>query len=937
MPSFVLHCTLALGLLLTGSSTGFASPVTSPVVQNFPERFGIGGGAGGGRTPTVITMGEDDPGIIMETMVIRGGSVAFPERPTLFVTISEPNDFGDNRYGMVELAVDGKLEIKIPVGSKAGSINILEETHRFTSATTFTVEDGVVHFDEPLRYESGCRLTVHVKGSDKRPMRRIRGMYLIRGARPSLRRWDEETSSGYFGGLARRGKTQVYGPLVPSDRGWIVMECEGHATLQKLLPETFLPWGGDVELTLVMEPEAIVKLSPQVPEGRPVGNATMHLDFSHYPELGLSVPVPASGEAVQVSQLGIGTYHTLVNGKGLLPSVDVLEIKNAGSLANKKEIYLNAGLGVRGRVLSSDGSPIPDADVWIRPVTDRVWANPSEPGWPVFGGRFNPDCEWDGETDNHGSFYLSGFQRAKSFEVLVKAPPAGASIPEGLSKLKRRKYLRKHTSWMQVNNVAPDLQAIEIHVLPLAGGVHGDVVDSNGESISGYKVRAYADCDGPVLEELIASQEFDSRRLGPEIKPAKGKAGFHFPNLGAGKWAIHVSKQGHVSQVLRGVESGSKTLMVVMPKYGSLTGSIAIQEGTEDPACRLTIIDASGESVGYTIKQKFTIKDLAPGSYTVIPHVVDVGIGAPQVFQVRAAETCKMPRFDLLANGTVSGQLSAPLQSLPIKISLQPASSDGKRSRTKRPGWVITPSDKGSFTFRNILPGSYWLSDKYLDAEQPDARLGTGYRYLIEVSPDQKVEVRYGPQEADLEMHGTIEMDGAPFANNWLQLKHMQTGETFSAPTDSDGRYRIWAPAAGPYSLYACDGVIERSVRNSYLLATDWNVPGEPTQVDWVVPTATVRIEWVDQKGQPIRWVQIPKPAKAHWYPEHGESSFGRKAVIAQGGLISHLLPGTTYRIGLEANSLFGDLFEAREIPFQVPSDGSVPTIQVECVPFAVE
>ncbi len=939
MRLFFFRLCFTLLVLLTGMASGEASPLVLSTVQRFGGRIGLGGGVGGAPKPQTVTLRRKSPGIVIETTVEYIGQVPVAARPRVFATVTEPNGFGDTQYGTTKVKGDGSFSIKVPLESQSGNIQIAGEGFRFVGSTEFTVKDGQVRFAAPLQIEAACRLTVHVQVPEGTPAKSIKGQFLKRRFRPCLGELWKRPTSAKARATRKTGETQVYGPLLPMDNGWIVVDCEGYATAQKRIPEQLLQWGSDAEITITLEPEFPVALEVQLPDGVSAEGAILFVAHQEYAQMGRKVPLPAAGELVHVPGLSAGSYYTLVEGQGLLPSDGVLELGDDSQASDGRSLRINPGLGVVGRVLSTGGAPVAGAKVWIRPVTDKVEAMLVEDAWRVDDGGFNPNCEWTGKTDSLGRFDLTGFERAKSFEVLVKAPPANDSIPEGLSKIKKRRYRRDNISWSNVSGVAPGLAPIEIRLDQNAEGVLANVVNDQGQLLLGCKVRAYADCDGPLLEDQLASQSFDPDLLGPVLKASEGsvKGRFQFPTIKGGKWTLLVSKSGFADQVVRAVGPGSEALDIVLTRLGSISGSIADMDDWDGTGAELFLVDRDGQATNHPVTKDFVVEDIIPGSYTAVLNVPDIGMGSPQTIEIRPAETYPLPQLKLLPNGSIRGQMSSSLLSLPLEIRLFADSVDPVLFQVGLPRRGVKPDDAGAFSLTDVFPGNYWLGALYHDSEQPKARLGTGYYERVEVLPGEEIQVDYGPVAPDLDMQGSVRIDEGPLANGWICLEALSFKRVYFAPTDSEGHYHIWAPSGTTYRVYAYEGVRGMTPSHSHWLAEQWTSPEGSAQVDWTVPGGAVKIEWVDEDGQPIQWIQIPGPAAASWYPDNSSPKLANSAVVPHGGQISRLLPGGSYRIRIEGNSLFGDLFQARDVRFQVPTDGTIPSIRIPCLTYQAE
>ncbi|MCP4080301.1 MAG: carboxypeptidase regulatory-like domain-containing protein [Planctomycetaceae bacterium] len=879
-----------------------------------------------------IYLKPEDEGIEISASIKMVGPIQFGEAPVLRAMVCKPKKSWD-KYGPVVVGEDGTFSLKLPPGTKQGKLLLKHSSMRFVNSPEFTIESGVARFSGPIEIESACRLTIHVTREDGGQLAPIRGTFLRSDGVPALNKslwgWEEE----------RDGKI-VLGPLVPTDQGWVVVKCLGYGTARVPLGKGLLKWRGDEEVHVELVPECKLSLKLHPLDGELAESASVRLSNSPWNlSYDRTVKLSGGGRAKSIMNLVPGTYHAVVEGKGLLPAVHRLRLNGRSAEKVVWGLHANPGLGVRGRVVTSKGQPVTNAIVQVRPVANGRAASKPKDTWERSDERLNPDCEWSGKTGANGDFSLSGFQRAKSFSVLVQVPPTRDSIPSGLRGLKVRRFLRENTIWTSRDGVNPFLEPIEISIGQHPEGIHGRVLDQNGEALRVVTIRAYADCDGEALKTSLMEGATRFRKFEDVaqavIRPRDGE--FQFPRLQGGSWTLLVTRKGYASQLIRGVEPGPEGILIAMPKNGSVVGAIVNTGGEKVQAAELILIDGEGASSRHHVRGEFKIKDVMPGEYTAWANVPGLGRSVGVPVQVLPGKPSQVQTLTLCSNGSIEGHANPMMRDRDLTLVLRQAEALAGFPRFRGEDRSIELGPKGSFQIKNVPPGNYSLEERFVDGEGKLLEFGSGFRQRVEVRPGQELEVSHGPGVADLIMEGQASIGGAPMQPGWICFHDTDSGQQYSAPVDEAGHYQVWLPHQASYNVLVAENPKPDEAKQWKWLANDWVAPGGQLQKNWGTASGAVKIRWVDGQGQDIQWVEMPYTASAQWFPEGMGVEFATSGVIRQDGVLSDLVPGASYRMRLDANSLFGDWLQARDVLFKVPSDGSTATIQIPCVPFAQE
>ena len=628
---------------------GFAvlSFLSAPVLGNplvLQERtrpaLGVGGGAGGKfggrfgkRKPNRLRRG--DPGFAVAGVLVPEWEGDWESRPKVLIEVEAVEGEEWVAYGPDRVGRSGRFSVRIPLEAKRGRVKLDGYGYRFEGGTEFTVEEGKAHFAEELIVQRGPVIEVEFADSDGVLKQKARSKLIRSRGRPYLRpariySWDLlDSRLGLSGSVKHK-------PIEPLEHLWAVIDSPGYATVQVKVEQDRLEWGSSIVERVVLEPEVPLTLRVLRPDGELAEAA--HLRVNHSPVLESSlywVATEPQNPAV-MEGLGADTYYASISGHGYLLSQYVIKLRQGFHRHMPMDLQLNPGLGVSPTLEWGDGSPVVGATVWARPDPEdgEIPRVESEPypfmDLPPFGPR------WSGETDESGKVVLSGFQRAKSFAILVKAEPSESDIPQGLSKIKRRRFVRENTVWANFDGWSPQLEPSKIVLSNVSKGIQGRVVNDLGESVARLTVAAYADCDGPALEASLLGGKLDSSILGESLSgrfsSADGK--FTLGRLQAGSWSLLVSSRGHASKVVRSVEPSHDPIEVVLSRLdkGPEEGAhveLASLAGTLDPRLRgqnmrVRVTAANSENTASAARVVpvdengwFLVEGLLPGTYRV--------------------------------------------------------------------------------------------------------------------------------------------------------------------------------------------------------------------------------------------------------------------------------------------------------------------------------
>ena len=464
---------------------------------------GIGGGMGGRMGPRPVKrLGRKDSGIEVAGQLRMEVEADLSLRPSLTAKVYEGEvvDGEDSGlFGNSRAKKDGSFSIKVPASTETGILSLATDGFRFVENAKFSIEDGQVVFSSDLTIERGPLINLEIQDADGPLEGIVRGELLRSRARPNLNP-NKDFSSYSFGKASTSRSLLKFDPLHPQENVWAVIRCKGYATVRIPISQDDLQWGGIYQTEVVMERETEVSVRVLDTNGNSVEGA--NLRFNHTPviESQFYWNKEMDSNPAVLTGLGSGTLYTSVSGPGFLNVQSVVEVPASAQGPLELDLVAITGFGVRGQLLWGDGTPASGAKIWMRPVVDgKVVHEVDETTyWSSFLSESG--AQWSGEADEQGHFTLSGFQAAETFELSIQCAPPESSIPEGLSKLKRRRYLRKNSIWCSVSGVPANFEKTEFVLEADSGGVHGRVLNDLGKELLDYTIRAFADCDGPTLE-----------------------------------------------------------------------------------------------------------------------------------------------------------------------------------------------------------------------------------------------------------------------------------------------------------------------------------------------------------------------------------------------------------------------------------------------------
>jgi len=401
------------------------------------------------------------------------------------------------------------------------------------------------------------------------------------------------------------------------------------------------------------------------------------------------------------------------------------EVSARDTVIDLGDIALEAGLAIRGRVRTSAGAPVPDAQI-------------TTGGFDMMrGGTFS-----EARSEADGSFVLAGLMPGPT-RVNVRA-----------------------IGFASVNNkvMLPGGDPVDV-ILTAGGSVAGVVVEEGDRPVDAYRVianpvksndwegradKSVGSIDGRFLLEDLAEETYVLQVLVPDRAPATLSG----VRVSAGRTTdagvIRVPRGGIVRGTVADT-TGNPIIGAMVKAYG------AAQDAMEWSEQLQTLSEPSGA---------FEIRGVPEGRRQVVATHPDYA-AADILVDVAAAKGPAEARLVLTQGGRIEGVAhkrdGTPLAGLSIMANSQSYRLSGGARRNN-----VTGAD-GSFTIDHVAPGPTYVS---LMANAGSGRMMSMMSKQIEVREGETTSVDFSSRE--ILVSGHVTRSGAPLPG--LRLRFMGEG-----------------------------------------------------------------------------------------------------------------------------------------------------------------
>lgn len=318
------------------------------------------------------------------------------------------------------------------------------------------------------------------------------------------------------------------------------------------------------------------------------------------------------------------------------------------------------------------------------------------------------------------------------------------------------------------------------------GDIEGQVVDENGDPISGDNIQ---------LKLLGANKELLQALL------ANSDGSFVIPSLSEGTYFVTATLAGYTANLVSTIITAgevSNAVVQLSPILATVNGTV-LDANTGNPITGTAVFLSLTKSTGVFVSSIYPSENgvylfdsVLPGSYLL--NVNAEGYGNEVITVTVPLEGVEVDIALQQNPGAVTGYVTNQLSSEPLNNAVVTVSNFGKTLESK----VVTDSF-GQFTFPNLSPGSYRA---IVSAEQFSSQSAT-----FEILPDQTTSLSFilTPEPGDLIGTVTDIETGDPIAGVNIQVRYLTPiGPVFATTlTDENGVYQTPGLYAGTYTVIA--------------------------------------------------------------------------------------------------------------------------------------
>ncbi len=586
----------------------------------------------------------------------------------------------------------------------------------------------------------------------------------------------------------------------------LTARAKGYARFPLKLED--LEAGKTTQATIILKPEAIVTGRMVDNRGEPV------------PE-GRIIP-RMSGESRWNGSFDSSVFSEVVDGKftvrGLPPGDMVLHYTGAGYSAEKLEVpnvrvgeqrnglvwHANKGMSVRGKVIWPDGGPARHVIVKLVGMNRReLSASMNSTGGMGMSSGGNA------ETDADGLFEISGFNKAIQVELMAEGLPEDKKVPRDLSKIQKRRFVRKHTVRARIDKVLVGGPEVTIVLGEEQQPLSGRVQDDLGNPITTFRLIA------TPIKGKVASQKksgWGTAKGGVLRARYNDEEGaFEWQGIPTGDWSIEATASGYQKgEVLPVTIPSDKEMVLMLPRGARIFGKVVDQDDDKVLAeVRFSevingVVDDDQESVAATKQFGFTIPNLAPGTYRVYANEPTQGASPHQTFTVAAGEVVDDVVLKLPGPGSVEGTVHRDWWEDGLEVELTAEREDNDR-------WIPSKNAKvradGTFSFPELAPGNYnaKLEGKFAVSSGRTLSSNPGPRHEVSVTSGQSSALHFsGAPAGSVRLKGRLmredegvsgyEIDFTGIEPNRHEVETIsRAGGAYSVILAGPGTYRVRA------------------------------------------------------------------------------------------------------------------------------------------------
>ena len=507
---------------------------------------------------------------------------------------------------------------------------------------------------------------------------------------------------------------------------------------------------------------------------------------------------------VATNAKGEFTIAALASGNHTIYAIDgehatgSTKIDVSGAPVTGVEITMKEGGVVSGKVLDTEGKPVPYATVKLAGAGEQMWRVQAR----------------QATTDQGGTFELRGLAREKL--------TARAESETAASKL------------VDIDLTSQVKHQVEL-VLDVTGMISGVVVDDKGAPVAEVTVNAFPD--------ILAGESMEGLALaGMSSATTDGAGGFAIRGIPDGTyrlWAARAARQNEWGERGVAAKTGDKNVRVVLSAGGTLVGKLVIAGGA---APKLAHVQLGYQAPTPAVDGAFTIKDVTPGPYSVtfrgaefaelIKHDIEIKPGA-----TTDLGTVTLHRGRKLSGKVIDGSGNAVANArIKVGVMLIDAADndDGESDEQNAEMWGLktaTSDASGAFAITG-------LSQKATNvmADHPNGRsLAVAVPPGTDDPPPVTLSLKgFGS------ISGVVTQKGKPVGNVNVGVSSKGGGaQAVFAEADDQGRFKLAKVPEGPVVLQAMQQQM-MSMKSTTVNAVV--TAGRETSVKIDIPVGTITL-----------------------------------------------------------------------------------------------
>ncbi|MEM7308786.1 MAG: carboxypeptidase-like regulatory domain-containing protein [Planctomycetota bacterium] len=556
----------------------------------------------------------------------------------------------------------------------------------------------------------------------------------------------------------------------------------------------------------------------------------------------------------------------------------------AGETFGDVEVRLERGIGISGRIVWPDGSPVDGGTIVVEPEV----------------GSAAESTGVTAKADEQGYFELTGVEEGT---YRVNARGRHIELVTVISKVTgKEKQKKKRSTWRatarDVETGTSDL------VLTLTSGLNitGRVTDETGAPVPDFRLH---------VERQVSGGRYIRTRDDREIRVQNPEGSFDVDGFEPGDWELSVEADGHLNSadVTFEVPLDGALEPVVLLRAGHLSGTVLGPDGEPVKDAAVTLINEKLTEAKWSLVPSlsgrrhyrgdsitkrdgsFEVERVRPGRVEVVAHLSGFSASEPFAVEVGPGQAVDditlMLRIGGRITGTVVNADGAPAPRRLVEVAME----------HDEPSTTVQSDAAGYFEVGGLAAGTYELTVPPSEPELQELGLSgtSGARAALtrsaktELAEAGVAHVVLAPPKVDLvRVVGTVYAGSKP-TEATLRIESLDEPEyDLRILTDDEGSYEAVLPVVGGYEF-------QINLASQGHVVQEYTVTRSGQRVDVHVPVGTVRGRVFGPDGKPVPEISIFARRTAD---ESGEQdwAYANLQTDSEGNFVSELLPTGTWR-----------------------------------------